>query len=228
MTAAILYLLVAAAAAGSLNANESKPLIVRYLRHEGGLEAEIRIDDDGMRRTVTSTTPRGPLRIKATYQAGKLSQAEVVVGTGANRKSARATASNGKVVIVRSGLPQLRLDCPDEVIVTSAPDWTDAIFICSKYDLKKQGTQQFAGLWIHPSKDPLRLTFSAELRGFDVATVKGQRVPLARLAIRLRNDSRYIAWRSPDGKMVRLVPAGRPKGGIVLEGWQDWVAHLKP
>jgi hypothetical protein len=52
---------------------------------------------------------------------------------------------------------------------------------------------------------------------------------LLRYEIVLRGGSRYPVWGTPDGLLVRLVPAVAKeprRAGIVLRGWEDVVELL--
>jgi hypothetical protein len=122
----------------------------------------------------------------------------------------------------------MELDCPRGVLVTSAPDWTDAFLMARRYDRERGGKQEFAGLWIHPTQQPLRPTFTITRQGEDTVEHQGETVRLDRYAITLRGGSRYVGWSNAKGRLIKLVPDSTPRGGIVLEGWELAVKNLNP
>ena len=136
----------------------------------------------------------------------------------------RVTGASARVI--RASGETMELECPPGVIVTSAPDWTDAVRMVRSYDRDKGGAQEFAGLWIHPTRDPFRLTFRLTPLAEDRVKRNGKDVRLGRFLVQLRGGSRYIAWRDSDGRLVRLVPERSPRGGIVLEGWEKVAVKL--
>jgi hypothetical protein len=106
------------------------------------------------------------------------------------------------------------------VIVTSAPDWTDAVLAVRRYGPAGKAAQEFPGLWIHPTQDPARLTFKLTRQGEDEITQGSRSLRLLRLTLELRGGSKYVVWRDQAGQLVRLMPEGKPGQGIVLVGWE--------
>lgn len=97
-----------------------------------------------------------------------------------------------------------------------------------RYDAKRGGEQRFPGLWIHPTRQPLRLTFKVTYEATDTVELEGQRQTLQRFSIVLRNNSRYVAWRNDQQTLVRLVANGQARPAIVLSGWEKATDSLLP
>ena len=124
----------------------------------------------------------------------------------------------------RPGLPQQEFEVPKDVVVTSAPDWSDVFRIGRRWNPSGPARQDFAGLWIHPLQPAQRLTFNAERAGVDVL----DGVRLERVSIRLRGNSPYVAWIDPAGRLIKLVSLPFTPGSavLVLEGRE--VSTLRP
>jgi hypothetical protein len=210
---------------GLLAADGEKPATVRYLRPAQGklvLESEVTrtTTADGM--TYVSRTDRGAEKMTLTLRHdkdGRLTSAEAVQESAAGKKSALLTLRGDKAELRRGDTTET-LPAPAALIVTTAPDWTDIFELVRRYDGKKAGKQEFAGLWIHPVQPTRQLTFTVERVGKDTAQVEGREVPLDRYAIRLRSGD-YLAWGDRTGRVVRLIPAGKPAAAVVLEGFAE-------
>jgi len=175
------------------------------------------------RRVIVSRTDRGSeqLEIVAQFEpAGRMIDAVVTMQRGPERQSASAIWERDTVRVTRADGSVRELDCPDSVIITSAPDWTDAVLLVKRYDRQRRGRQEYAGLWIHPIQEPLRLQFSIERVGEDVVQRDAAEFTLDRFLIVLRGGSRYLAWGDARAQLVRLMSEGRPASGIVLAGWE--------
>jgi hypothetical protein len=211
---------------GALAADLPTSENLRYLRAgdpDEPLESEIKIQHGNDGLAITSVTHRGASRLTLVVRfdsTSRLATARVMVGTEPDSQTAIAEHADGKARVTRHDGRVNVLDCPPGVIVTSAPDWTDAVLLVRRYDLERCGEQEFAGLWIHPRQEPLPVTFKVTHTGEDNVQVDDQRVHLDRLLIVLRGGSRYIAWRDDVGRMVRLVPERSPHQGLVLDGWE--------
>jgi hypothetical protein len=202
---------------------------VQYLRvipRGTTLECSFTIDrrEDGW--TITSLT--GALAVTARYDAAdRLVDAAARLGTG---EPARVEVVGGRAKVLRPGLEAQEFDAPAGLIVTSAPDWTDAFRICRLWSGARGGRQEFPGLWIHPEKPGQRLAFTAERAGGDVIESGAGKLALERLSIRLRGNSAYIAWVDPAGRMIKLasLPSGGGSTVLVLEGFEGAAAALRP
>lgn len=209
---------------------------LRYLRPNAdrfALESEIGIERTAAGGTVIqSVTGRGNSQLTLTSRftpEGSLESATVKVGNGSESKTAQAVVSENRVKITRRAADTTELDCPTAVIVTSAPDWTDTVLLVRRYDRKRGGTQEFAGLWVHPVQQPLRLTFKITQTGEDTIERAGKAPALLqRYLIEIRGGSRYTGWGDERGHLVRLMPATGSQAGIVLEGWEQSAMFLKP
>ncbi len=206
---------------------------VRYLKPSGTdwvLESEIEVsrDKDGMAATSVTKRGRSQLTLKSKFDAAhRLIDAVVTISGGDQDQTGRAVRSEDKARVTRQDGEATDLDCPPGVIVTSAPDWTDAFFMVRRYDLSRGGRQEFAGLWIHPTQPPLRLTFAIDRLGENTVEHDGENVRLDRFAVELRGGSRYVGW-GVAARLIRLVPQGAPQQGIVLDGWQKTTSELRP
>jgi len=204
----------------------------RYLRLSGSEYREesiieIQKRSDGI--SIKSVTQRGKTKLVLSSRFDADSRLEVVnvsLETGDQKQTATVVSENGKATVTRKDGSVDVLDCPANVIVTSAPDWTDCFLLAQHYNSKKSGQQDFAGLWIHPTRQPLRLTFKVEETGKATVFVDGEQHQLVELSILLRNNSRYTAWRDDSNDLVRLIPKGKPQQGIVLAGWKTATASL--
>ena len=180
---------------------------------------------------IRSITQRGQRKLTLTSRfdlSDRLLDGSVMLEEGGQARSATVKGGGGAVRVFREGQEVVELDCPPGVVVTSAPDWTDAYQITRRYDREKGGVQEFAGLWIHPQRQPFRLTFTLTPIGENRVTLKGQEVKLDRSRMELRGGSRYVAWRNASGQLVRLVLENNPRSGIVLGGWEEVTRSLNP
>jgi hypothetical protein len=102
--------------------------------------------------------------------------------------------------------------------------------LCRRYERPRKGKQEFPALWIHPTQPPQLLTFSIEWQGTDSIEHDGKKIELNRFAIRIRNNSAYVAWADAQGRLVRLIPLPLPKGaaGLTREGFEKSAAGLRP
>ncbi|HEX7899477.1 MAG TPA: hypothetical protein VF950_17045 [Planctomycetota bacterium] len=197
------------AIAGCRAAAEPAPERVRYVRPDGALECVFELRDG----SVFSVT--GPLAVEAHYGSdGSLWEARAALKSGG---TARVEVFGGRAAVERPGRPTETFDVPKHVIVTSAPDWTDAFLVCRRWTRGGPARQEFPGLWIHPVQPPQRLTFTAESQG-----VEGD---LERLLIRLRGGSAYVAWTDRAGRMIKLA-AKQGTAALSLEGVDT--SALKP
>jgi hypothetical protein len=212
---------------------DEKPETIRYLRRTAAgfsTEMEIRIVVAPDATTITSVTgrPDANLTVRSSYDAvGKLREARVSTLRGGDRQEATVSAADGKARVTRHDGATQEFECPAGVIVTSAPDWTDSVLAVRRYDRRKGGKQEFAGLWVHPVQPPQRLTFSLTLEAYDDVKHAGREVRLARMLLVLRGGSRYIVWADDAGRMVRLVAEKAADQGIVLVGWEDAAGEFR-
>jgi HEAT repeat protein len=204
----------------------------RYLRPAGDRfvpESTIHFrEDDNSVRLIVSETDRGSekLRIVARYSRCQIIDAVVMTAGGKGRRSASAAQELDTARVTWADGRVQEFLCPDGTIVTSAPDWTDAVLLVQRYDRSEGGRQEFPGLWLHPSQPPLRPTFTIERIGHDTVQRDGVAVMLDRFRIELRGGSRYVAWGNDRGRLVRLISDGMPSGGIVLAGWEQLAGAL--
>lgn len=183
---------------------------------------------------IESVTQRGKtkLTVTARYDANDLlAAAEAILLAGDQKKTATVTVQERKAKVERDGQPAQEFDVPAGVIVTSAPDWTDAWMLCRRYDRAKAGKQQFAGLWMHPVEPAQRLTFSIERQG-DVTIEHGdKKQKLDRFTITLRGSSSYAVWANSEGQMIKLVPLPYKENAqnwLVLEGYEKSTLEMRP
>ena len=152
----------------------------------------------------------------------------MTIESDSRQQTAEARNENGTATVTRAdGQVDLR-ECPPHVIVTSAPDWTDAFLLMRRYDATQADEQEFAGLWIHPTREPINLTFKVARIGEDSVDFNGGRQQLDRFSIVLRGGSRYIGWRNQQQQLVRLVAGQNDWPAIVLAGWEKATERLLP
>jgi hypothetical protein len=208
----------------------------RYLRRTGSAtatttECTFTMPSEKKGWSIKSVTERGKgrLLLNARFDSNdRLLAADVAWIMGDQEKTASVSVKNAKAHILRQGKEAQVFGVPPGVIVTSAPDWTDTFLLCRRYDRRKGGKQEFAGLWIHPEKAALRLTFTIERSGGDTIEHQGKKMKLDRFLIRLRNNSMYAAWADEKGRMIKLHPLPlRAEDHLVLEGYEKSAAKLR-
>jgi hypothetical protein len=210
------------------------PEIFQFLRPSGSefvKETKIRLlrTDEGS--VVTSITQRGEQTLTVTSRFDskhRLTSAKVKMRQGERSQFAEVRVTGQTAHVVRDSKETSELACPVGVIVTSAPDWTDAFMAVQRFDLTGTPTQEFPGLWIHPTRKPLELTIKLTRLGKDSVTLGKKTEALDRFLLELRGGSRYVVWRNQQGQLVRLVAAMQGSGGIVLSGWELATRSLKP
>jgi hypothetical protein len=220
-------------------ADKNDQQTLRYVRRSGEkfvAESTVELQKRDRQTVLKSVTTRPPAPPRSRHQIGspgttltltaefseqaQLVEAEVTVETNASRSSARVVVKDQIAEITRADGSRSELECPRGVIVTAAPDWTDAVSMVQRYDRVRKGKQDFPGLWVHPTQEPLRLRFAITHLARDAVERQGQTTHLDRFLIELRGGSRYIGWGDERGRLLRLHPEGQPKGGIWLEGWE--------
>lgn len=215
------------------SSTDEPPETARFLRPSGTewvAESEIQLREmkDGLVITSVTGREKSNLKLVARFDSdNRLVEATVTTERGDEKQSAGVAVTHDKARVTRHGAENTELDCPRGVLVTSAPDWTDAFLMVRRYDRARGGKQEFAGLWIHPTQQPLRPTFTITRQGEDTIEHQGESVRLDRYAITLRGGSRYVGWSDARGRLVRLVPQASPRGGIVLEGWERVADKLR-
>jgi hypothetical protein len=200
--------------------------VLKYVRPSGDSfspESELRRQerDDGYEIISTTHRPGVKLTLTSRYGAGgDLREANVTVENGKQSQSATATVTGQRVEVRRAKGEPRTLDCPAGVIVTSAPDWTDAVLAVRRFDPKGKDTQEFPGLWIHPAQEPLRITIKLTRRGKQTVLRENEKLHLVRYLLQLRGGSRYELWADPSGQLIRLAPDGNPRPAMILSGWE--------
>jgi len=213
---------------GSLAAQPLPAGKLRYLRPAGdGWTNECVFTtakrDNGW--SIASVTERGQLRLtlETSYGPKDALATSVLTLRNADKESVAIVAVKDGVARVQlPEQPLKKLEVPPGVIVTSAPDWTDTLLLCARYDHAAAGKQEFSALWYHPEQPVQLLKLSVERQGYDTIQRDGKDVKLARFTIQLRGNSRYAAWATMDGTMVRLIPlpAKAKRSGLILEGFE--------
>ena len=108
------------------------------------MESDIQLQPTDEGSTLSSTTYRGKMNLKlvSRFDADqRLLGARVTVSTGDRSQSAVVEVDDGKARVSRDDGSVTVLDCPAGVIVTSAPDWTDAFMLMNRYDARRGGPQ---------------------------------------------------------------------------------------
>jgi len=214
--------LLALAGCPSGTSSDPGPESLRYLRQTprgSRPECSFTIDPEPAGWRITSVT--GALTVVARYDStDRLLEASARID---GAEPVRVRVDGAHVGVLRPGQDAQVFESAPGIIVTSAPDWSDAFRICRLWKRAQAGRQEFPGLWIHPEKPAQRLTFSAERTGSGTAG-------LERLSIRLRGNSAYVAWVDPAGRMIKLVslPYGGDSAVLVLEGFEEAAAGLRP
>lgn len=216
---------------GLIAAEPEKPTSLRYLRPAKAglvLESEITHTPSAEGFTYVSRTDRGTEKMTLTLRYDKKNQliaAEALQEKDKEKKSALLTLDGEKGQLKRGDSTD-SFKAPTNPIVTTAPDWTDIFEVARRYDAKKGGKQEFAGLWIHPVQPMLHLTFTIEPLSKDTIKVKDQERTLQRYKIRLRSGD-YQVWADESGRVYKLFPAGKPAAFVVLEGYEEATKSLE-
>ncbi len=217
-----------------LGADKHESETIRFLRVSGSefvKESEIHVMQTEQSFVVTSITQRGEqtLTVNSRFDSNRtLVSARVTLRRGERTQSASVIVTDRTARVLRDGNETNELACPGGVIVTSAPDWTDSFMAVRRFDPQGSATQEFPGLWIHPTREPLELTISLTRLGHDSVTLRNKSAHLDRLLLVLRGGSQYVVWRNQQGQLVRLVSVIEGSGGIVLIGWDHATRDLKP
>jgi hypothetical protein len=228
------YLLLGLTIAAAGKETEEKARYLRLPAEKPTTECVFTVQRSDKGWSISSVTERGMTRMTVTarYNASDvLSSADAMLTAGDKTMSARVTVADGQAQVKRDGQPAQEFDVPAGVIVTSAPDWSDTLLLCRRYDRHKGGKQEFTGLWIHPEQAAQRLTVSIERVGSDTIEHDGKKRELDRHTIRIRNNSGYVAWTDSKGQMIKLMslPIKQPVGTeLVLEGYEKSAANLRP
>ena len=211
-------------------ADAEKPPTLRYLRPEEKrfvLESEITTTTTSKSTTYVSRTERGEEKTTLTIRSdtkGKARVALVVVEKGRQRNTAQLDLTGPRAKLKRGGTTDF-FKAPANPIVTTAPDWSDIFALVRRYDASRGGKQEFPGLWIHPRKPLLTLTFTIERAGTDRVTVKDRPVELTRYRVHLRSGD-YLVWARPDGVVCKLIAQSAGAVPVVLEGYQEATRNL--
>lgn len=202
---------------------------LRYLRPAGdGWTGEclftIAKRDNGW--SIVSVTERGQVRLTLETSYGSkdtLATSVLTLRNGDKESIAITTAKDGVARVQLPEQPLKKLDVRSGVIVTSAPDWSDTLLLCARYDHDAGGKQGFSALWYHPEQLVQLLKLMVERQGYDTIQRDGKDVKLARFTIQLRGNGQYAAWATTDGTMVRLIPLPpkeKQRSGLILEGYE--------
>jgi hypothetical protein len=148
----------------------------------------------------------------------QLQSAQLEQETAQGKKTAEATFQKKMAVVKRPGQKDEQVAVATEpVLATTAPDWSDILIVLRRYDQKKGGKQEFAGLWFHPVKPSLSLTFTVEELGKDDITSDDKKLTLGRYRVHLRSGN-YLVWADGQGQVYKLMPPGQPKAAVILKG----------
>ncbi len=206
----------------------------QYVRPAGAEfipETEFKLETATTGRVITSVTQQGQqkLTLVSRYRGEEelLGASVTVLRAGQPEESAEVRVTGERGRILRRDLPDITLPCPPGVIVTSAPDWTDAFLAVRRYRHRGPATQTFAGLWIHPQREPLELSIQLTKIGQDSVRRGDEPEQLDRFRLVLRAGTTYTVWGNSQQQLVRLLPARASGGGIVLRGWEEATRELR-
>jgi hypothetical protein len=208
-----------------------RPMTLRYLKPQGGkyvLESEVTTRTTPAGSTYSSRTVRGDETLTLTIQRDKKDQiirAEITDQKKDRLRTAQLELRGRVPQVKRGGITEL-IKPPADPVVTTAPDWSDIFELVRRYDTRKGGKQEFAGLWFHPNRRHQVLTFGIEKVGKDGVTVNGTEQQLDRYAIKLRSGN-YRVWARSDGRVVKILPSGEKAVPVVLEGYETAAKGLR-
>lgn len=213
-------------------ADEGDKASLRYLKPAGDrwtLESHVEREKTAAGGLVyRSRTERGATRmtLEIHYDGkGKVKSGSATLVTGDDKSTARLTIADGSARLEAGQRKEThKVDNP---IVTTAPDWSDILELVRRYDARKKGKQEFPGLWIHPTKKTLNLTFTIEPLGVDMIEVAGKPVKLERYRIRLRSGA-YLVWADADRTVYKLMSDRKGASPVVLDGMEKATRALGP
>jgi hypothetical protein len=205
---------------------------LEYVRPAGGqfvLESTVNLQKtaDGFRFQSVTHRPKEKMTLRLRWDAKhSLQTAELEQETATGKQTATALVDKKSAVVKRPGQPDQQLTLPAEpVLGTTAPDWSDILLVLRRYDPKRGGKQEFAGVWFHPVKSALALTFTVEELGKDMIADGDKKLTLGRYRVQLRSGA-YLVWADGQGKVFKLMPPGRPEGAVILKGHEKSTAGL--
>jgi hypothetical protein len=183
--------------------------------------------DKGYAYQSTTYRPKEKMTLRLQWTLDqKIELAELELETAQAKKTARATFQDRTATIHRPGQAVEKIElAAAPVLATTAPDWSDILIVLRRYDAKKGGKQDFAGLWFHPVKPALGLTFTVEKLGEDEITLADGKRKLGRYRVKLRSGA-YVVWADSTGLVYKLMPPGQPQSAVVLKGHEKAVAAL--
>jgi hypothetical protein len=178
--------------------------------------------------TYTSLTDRVSEKMTLTIRFDDKQQvldAEAVREANKEKQTVSVVFKQKEATLTRKGKTERLMVTPD-VVVTTAPDWSDIFWVIRRYDQGKGGTQKFAGLWIHPVQDVRQLTFTVEPEKDATIEVEGRKLTLKRYRVVLRSGA-YLVWADRAGRVYRLMPPGKPGASVILEGYEKATSGLR-
>lgn len=224
-------LLATSASAAAPPVERPTTVTLRYVRPAKDsfvLESKITLVTTRRGTTYASLTDRVSEKMTLTIQLTadhKVLHAEAVRETDEGRQSARVVFDENGAALTRRDETE-RLKVPADAVVTTAPDWSDVLWVILRYDRGKGGKQSFAGLWIHPVQATRQLSFDVTREKSEAVEVDGREVPLDRYRVVLRSGA-YLVWADRAGRVVRLMPPDRPQASVILEGYEKATAKLR-
>jgi hypothetical protein len=175
-----------------------------------------------------SVTHRGALKMTLAVRLDarhRVLWAEAGQEAGGKKQSVRAEFESRDVTLKRVGKTE-KQEAAADAVVTTAPDWSDIFWVVRRYDHLKGGKQTFAGLWIHPVQATRLLDFTVERDKGIWIRHEGGPLALKRYRVTLRSGP-YTVWADGDGRVVYLLPTGRPQAAVILSGFEKAVPRLK-
>jgi hypothetical protein len=229
--ASVWLLLASTASASVAAAPPVKGADLRYVRAvKDRFVLESRVTEVPTKRgtTYVSLTDRGSEKMTLTVRFDdrrRAIDAEAAHQTKQGTKTVRVVFGQKEAVLTRKDRTE-RLAVTPDVVVTTAPDWSDVFLVMRRYDHGKGGKQAFAGLWIHPTQATLRLTFTAEAEKDETIAVGDRKFALKRFRVTLRSGA-YLVWADRSGRVYRLAPPGKPAAAVILEGFERATQDLR-
>lgn len=233
---AFAWLLVATSLLAS-DAEKPDPLV--YLREVNDAylkesEISIQVTPDGKKyRSRVELGKAGSVTLTLQYDPkNHLNSAEVLQESSKGKKSAvlqvvesRQGQGGVKLQVKRNGLTDF-LQATAEPIVATEGDWSGVLQLVRHFDAKKAAkTQEFPGIWLHPSEEPRASTVSIERVGNDTITRNERSIPLDRFRVKLRGGE-YLVWADASGMVCKIVPLDRKGPPVVLKGYEEATKEL--
>jgi hypothetical protein len=194
------------------------------------VEGELWVEPTAKGTVYTSSTERDgdKMTLILRYDKGnRLVAAEAALANPQGKRHAVMTFQGGMALVKRGGVTDFHR-LTGEPVVVSPPDWGDVLQVVRRYDRKKGGQQEFAGLTLHPNFPPQASSLTIERQGINSIGMPGENATmLERYQVRNRAGE-YTVWADASGRVYKLVSRQPNATPVVLDGQEEATRELQP